>query len=87
METMHTIDKRRRTSDGTAICQCCNGIIQLGASYVSETCYSGGVTVTTDTCMDCVTANKEWNRASWLLSAVLAIALFIICLILGSAGA
>lgn len=87
METMHTIDKRRRTSDGTAICQCCNGIIKQGAAYVSESVYSGGVIVTTDTCMDCVTADKEWNRISWLLSAVLAIALFIGCLILGSAGA
>lgn len=70
---MQTVEKIRRTSDGTAICRMCGKTIPKNEPYQLEICNSGRIYFERKTCMDCLTATHDWNVISWLLAAALAV--------------
>lgn len=65
--TMQTIDRRRRTSDGKAICARCSQVIPEGQVYVEETNCVGNGMVERDYCLDCLTKRQTRDVVSWLM--------------------
>jgi hypothetical protein len=79
MSITMTLDRRTRTSDGTAICSACGESIPNGETYVTESGSDGGILVEFDTCLHCKTRGENSDAASWLV--VLAVTLGIIALL------
>lgn len=75
MSITMTLDRRPRTSDGTAVCSACGEIIPDGETYISESGSDGGILVEFDTCMHCKERGENSDAASWL---------FVVAVTLGS---
>lgn len=63
---METIDRRRRTSDGTVTCSLCGNIIEKGGAYVTDTSSTTGTLIERDICFDCMDSEEHSDAASWL---------------------
>lgn len=67
MSITMTTSKRRRTSDGTAICASCGNIIEAGDAYVSETGADGGIMVERNVCLPCLAHADRCDALSWFV--------------------
>lgn len=71
--TLPTIDRRRRTSDGTAECCICKENIPEGVAYQENQCSSQGVLVERNYCLKCLSAKDVSDKASWVAVIVISI--------------